>query len=312
MGDVCAGCHDRRQDSTLAPEERFAPFEVPDKPWHLAVSPDGSCVAVADHWGIRLWDVAQRRWRAEWEARGCMRMGFSPDGERLAWGTFNSTGTEVLVQRLGEGRPRKLTGMMFAFLPDRAGLAVWGDELARHGKLTVCDAEGTVRVLAEVPRLHTVDLACAPHGGTVAGACGEQGVVFWDLVSGAETRLPLPGGPAKFLAYHPDGGTLAVLQGDPSPGVALLDPAAPAVRARVESPNLAHPVFCPAQRALVARANPAPPLRILDADSGAARGGCDFPGAWTCSLAAPAGADWLAVGCIDRTVRFIPAEVLRG
>src|SRR5262249_50244660 len=93
------------------------------------------------------------------------------------------------------------------------------------------------------------DLACSPDGRTLAGACGDAGVVFWGARSGAErARLAIPSREATRLTYHPDGRSLAVVLGGSTSGLALIDATAPRGRRAVtRGPSTPHAGVLPSR-----------------------------------------------------------------
>jgi hypothetical protein len=307
MGDSCGACHDRAEAGEV-PLRPFEPITFPDRPWRVAVSPDGGQVAMTDHVRLQVWDLEPRRLAHAFDVRaGCFIVLFAPDGRHLAWDDPIAH-DQLTVQPLDGGPARTLSGGAPAFLPGRGGLVFRG-----QGWLKRYDVDtGKTHRIAPLRGLLVRELAYAPDGTTIAGACREAGVVFWDTASGAERgRVAVPDGPVERLAYSADGRTLAALTTGPRPYLALIDTSRPAIRAGGHAPTeLSHPVFC-ASSALVTRGATGP-LRVWEMATGAAVCELSFADAWPASLAVSPDGHWLAVGCGDSTVRFIPAGLLRG
>jgi hypothetical protein len=310
MGSCCGVCHDRAAAGEAVPQ-MFAPLVAPGTVWSLAVTPDGGILAAReDYVGkpgvVTLWDLAARQPVAREEAPGCLRVACSPAGDWLAWSSIGTQGPSVTVRPLNGGNERAFPGAEFAFLPGAASLvvAVYGKQLIRY------DLKRKARhALARLPGLHVRDLACAPDGRTLAAACGPDGVILWDLEAGTECgRVSVPGD-ARHLAYHPDGHTLVVLLGG---GLALMDATLTLRSSASTSGEPAHPVISPLAAAVFARLFGRPAIHAWDTRTGALRGTLDFPDYGVTCLAGPADGTWLTAGCGDRTIRFIPAEVLRG
>lgn len=118
------------------------PFMLPKDGAAVALSPDGTLLAVAVDWDARLYDVEKRRERAVLRGHKLkvLAVAFSPDGGTLATGSSDltvrlwdtATGLERASYRWPVGRVTSV-----AYAPDGLRLAAGGD----RGAVVVWDVE---------------------------------------------------------------------------------------------------------------------------------------------------------------------------
>jgi len=180
------------------------PFKYPGRIWTLAVSPDGSTLAVGgDASTIQIYDLATRQLKATLEGHhhAIESLDFSPDVKLLA----SAGGTTV---RLWDTATWKESGhiqhfpemLCVRFSPDGKLLAVSDGEtnLPHYQVLPTQIILWDVAAQAEVRRLrgHTNTiwaLAFSPDGKTLASGSMDQTVKFWDTASGQLRETIVPG-----------------------------------------------------------------------------------------------------------------------
>jgi eukaryotic-like serine/threonine-protein kinase len=187
----------------------------------VAVSPDGTRVAVADRTGaVSISEAATGRNVASLRVRGPWRaktaIAYSPDGRRLA-----GTGEELELIDIWDMQTHQRTGR----LAGHTG-AVYSVAFDHDGRrLVSASSDHTVRVW-DVPTAkcvavlqgHTDEVFTAafhPDGSRLASAGRDQAVWLWDLTTGNEVaRLAGHTNYVFSLAFSPDGKTLVSGSGD--------------------------------------------------------------------------------------------------
>jgi hypothetical protein len=191
----------------------------------LVFSPDGQVLAVQQGGGgkgtVHLWNAATGKELRHVLGQGSFlpSVAFAADGKRLATACEDNTlrlwevatGRELL--RMSRGHASTVATV--AFSPDGKILASSGAEgtvvlwdlttgKARH-RLKLSDGEGPVRWASTLA--FAADSAMLAAGET-------RGISLWDTATGRHVRTcPADSGGAVFLAFSPDGKTLASIRG---------------------------------------------------------------------------------------------------
>jgi WD40 repeat protein len=197
-------------------------------PRSLAFSPGGRILALGgDAPSVLFRDVEAGIELEPLRARmGAVRSAtFSPDGAKLAVGTWKSARHRAIVtlwewparRRLAELGPFECGINALAFSPD-GGRMVIADSSGRVLLWNVGAGEELARWRAHESGI--IGLALSPDGRQFATACYVEPVVrLWDATSGGPRRsLTVPPGVAA-LAFSPDGTLVAMARGD---GIASL------------------------------------------------------------------------------------------
>ena len=220
----------------------------------VALSPDGATLAIGSGWAyelpphrtLKLWNIAQGRERATLvgHTRGISSLAFSPDGARLASGSYDRTARVWDAATGGNAATFDLSTSVeaVAFSPDGRTLAsaTWDDILLWDletgsagrtpghalGTLALSPDGGTVAIASEnstrlvdvrtgrdaatLKSIRAYGLAFSPDGSILA--VGERGrVTLWDVATiRAISTLQGPEGDVRSVAFSPDGSALAV------------------------------------------------------------------------------------------------------
>ena len=210
-GTVCAW--------ELATGKLLRQFPGSDVYKHVALSPDGKTLAVADGKEgagdkIGLWDLGSGK-SARWLAKhpgGAYSFAFSPDGKTLASG---GGGNRIHFWDLAARKetspiktpPGRVT--LIAFSPDGKTLAS-GDYLGRTILLWDVASRKRLHQLTRPSFVYT--LAFSPDGTLLAAGAQEGPVSLWDVKTGKLVR-ELPGGPfVHAVTFSSDGKTLATAE----------------------------------------------------------------------------------------------------
>jgi WD40 repeat protein len=189
----------------------------------VAFSPDGTTLAWVNYNDVHTCDLATDE-RHEMNFVGSQRLMFgvvrySPDGKLLA-----VAGSELRLLEAGTGRPRlawgdgTVTGSV-AFAPDgrrvAAGVSRRGASRLQHA-VHLFDPARPEPVGGLPARRQVTDLAFAPDGVTLAGACGPV-LAVWDVAHSRQLLQHQFGNRhVKSVAFTPDGRFLLVAGNDSS------------------------------------------------------------------------------------------------
>jgi WD40 repeat protein len=278
--------------------------------WHLSSTPDGRTLQAAFGFNstdrIRAWDLTTGRLVAERDASGCLAAALSPAGDRailLTLDIYRGVGVDVVP--LAEGNRWSVRGSQFALLSDGSRLVV-GDLEEWH----IHDlASGSIQKSVSFPKDFGGSLralACSPDGLWLA-ASSQADLLIWDLRLGVEkarTAVPVR---IDQAVYHPAGALLALGSKAGDGTIYLFDGMTLEALPGSNPPKSLH--FCPRADCLVVLVFPAPSLRVWDLTTRTNRCAIDFCDTDVFSLAGPANGTWVAAGCRDGTIRFIPGEV---
>jgi WD40 repeat protein len=193
--------------------DRFAPTGHQGEVFSLAVSPDGTTLAVGSDDGraepgatIKLWDVASGKLIRTFLRQGVrvLSLAYTPDGKELVAG--QTAGTVAFWDvATGEEKPKFDQGhTCVAVSPDGARLAV------SHyaGSIRVFDrTSGTLRQVLRYGQDRHYPFAAFSHNGQLLASGGK----VWNLATGDETQLEggAHDGTGWGMAFSPDGTQVA-------------------------------------------------------------------------------------------------------
>ena len=215
-GLLAAGCRDQTVRLwDVAAREEVARLEghVSDV-FAVAFSPDGTVLATESWSKILLWNVASRERIATLEEKDLRAsiwgLAFSPDGRLLAAAAFDGTvgvwdvaARKVYAVLHGHSSPV----WSVAFSPDGTLLASG----PRDGSVKLWDvaSRSEIATLKAYRRGYVWTLALSPDGGILAAASEYGRVDLWDVHSGTIVETLVNPGRARWIAFSPDGRTLA-------------------------------------------------------------------------------------------------------
>jgi RNA polymerase sigma factor (sigma-70 family) len=203
-------------------ERATVPYEGALHVFSVGLSPDGKVLAT----GINHFDVSRSGEVALWDARtGKLRatltghtelvqsLAFSPDGKRLVTASHDRTVKLWDVAAAKEDRSFTVTDVRgcavgIAISPDGKALAVgWAKGPRDEGVKLLDVASGK-----ELARFAGCRAAFSPGGKSLATGTGDGVLKLWDLTTGNEQKsVEAHDGPVTFLAFSPDGKTLATV-----------------------------------------------------------------------------------------------------
>jgi serine/threonine protein kinase/WD40 repeat protein len=192
--------------------------EYPGRIYAIAISPDGSTLAVGGEGKIiQLYEVATFRKKATFKGHSFAvdALDFSPDGKLLAsaggktvrvWDVANGTASGAPIQH-------PLDVLCVRFSPNGKLLAISDGERGRSHEMPLSTEIVLYEVSGqtEVARLqghngNIYALAFSPDGNTLASGSMDQLVKFWEVETGRLEETIVPGEPAQSAA-KPAAGT---------------------------------------------------------------------------------------------------------
>jgi WD40 repeat protein len=211
----------------------------------LLCSPDGKLVASLGDSKVCLFDAATLRPRAVIDQRhgGIVAVAFSPDGKTLACGVWEG---QVRFYDLGDGEPRHRAALRpktvrrlncLAFSPDGKTLACghWED-----GAIALWDLAGEKpreRALLQGHKSTVGQVIFSPDGKVLASGSLDGTLRLWDMTAEPPAERAVLEGRTRFIAFSPDGKTLASCAGaDASTRLWDLTGAKPRQRAEIKGP----------------------------------------------------------------------------
>jgi WD40 repeat protein len=184
-------------------------------PSSVALSPDGTLLAIAQYDGVGLWEVGSwGQLRSLAGSGGTEDVAFSPDGQTLATATGNAvklwevgTGKELLTLPAGPTRA-------VAFSPSGQFIAAAGGVAGQEIKLW--DAKSGDELYTLTGHSNWIEsLTFSPDGRTLASASVDNTARLWDVSEGRQLRV-FTGHENQVtdVAFSPDGRLLASVSWD--------------------------------------------------------------------------------------------------
>jgi eukaryotic-like serine/threonine-protein kinase len=181
----------------------------------VAFSPDGQRVASGSFDGTaRIWDSATGKELLTLDAGQVQSLAFSPDGQRLATGS--GTGIRIWDSRTGKQliSPEEGAVTSVAFSPDGQRLAS-GIDTATVGMVKIWDSATGKELLGFDASAPVSSVAFSPDGRRLASGSLDKTVKVWDSSTGKELfSLKGHAGQVSSVAFSPDGQRLASAGGD--------------------------------------------------------------------------------------------------
>ena len=151
---------------------------------------------------------------SRWQLPQCLRVVFSPNGDKLA--TITLTGgrdpTDLQIWDLADGR--ELLHIKEPIRIIAAGFSADGKTIAtgqRNGSVKLWDvATGSLTRIVEQSEATVSDVCFAPDGKTLAAAFYNGTVKLWNLAAEAEPAELQYGGDVQAARFSPDGSMLAL------------------------------------------------------------------------------------------------------
>jgi RNA polymerase sigma factor (sigma-70 family) len=157
----------------------------------LLFLPDGTLVTASWDKTIRFWHIESKTEKKKWDVGLAMTtLAISPDGSLLAAAEHPSPGTgpaELKIWNVTTGRvvlePKGHTGriLALAFTPDGRGLVASGGKLNHFGEILYWDvATGGMRGVHKTPNQWMENVLVSPDGRRIAST-SSSALRFWDL-----------------------------------------------------------------------------------------------------------------------------------
>ena len=182
----------------------------------VAFSPDGSLLASASGWTVKLWEIPERRRLTTLSGHRnyVLSLAFSPDGSVLASGSEDK---KIKLWEMPEGLEvgtligHKDAVYSIAFSPDGSVMASSSQQVIKLWKMserqelvTLDDHEGSV-----------TSVSFSPNGSLLASAAGDGTIKLWEIPSGLKVAtLKGHNYPVRAVTFSPDGALLASASAD--------------------------------------------------------------------------------------------------